>query len=342
MSEIDHLDPTDMLELPMALREGIAAALAEVPSPRWLRAAQGVSERYRAERSGGETALARGEDQALGYAALILPAAYAQLRGAMAATAARLLGWEPRTMLDLGSGPGTALWAASAQWPSLEHITAWEREPALIALGRKLAASGPAALQASRWERHDLRELAAEGPQYDLVVIGHVLNELEPELRQRLIAAAWARAGGLLLVVEPGTSGAFEIVRESRNALLDTGARTIAPCPHDLPCPLTNDWCHFPQRLRRPDFQKRARGAPSAWEDAKYSYAAMARFGPSAPIAGRVIREPAFNKAYAETLLCAAEGVAPLRALKRHREAFRRVKNLVWGEALEEGEASRQ
>jgi ribosomal protein RSM22 (predicted rRNA methylase) len=303
-----------------------------------MRAAQDLSERYRADRDGSEQPLVRGSDQALGYAALILPAAYAQLRGVMSATAARAPTWKPISLLDLGSGPGTALWAALAQWPSIERITAWEREPALITLGKELASRGDTALQRVYWERHDLRQMTDSGPRFDLVVLGHVLNELDAELRAQVVQAAWQRTSGVLLIVEPGTSAAFAIVRAARDRLLADGAQTLAPCAHNMPCPLIGDWCHFPQRLKRPDFQRRARGAPSEWEDSKFSYAAMARFAPEQPIWGRVIREPIFNKAYAEVLISTRTGIVRRRAFKRDREAFRKVKDLPWGQALPEEE----
>jgi ribosomal protein RSM22 (predicted rRNA methylase) len=361
-----------MIELPADLHDAIARVLAATPAARWVRAAQALSERYRASRAAGAGALASGDEQWLGYAALVLPAAYAQLRGAMAAAAARIPGWAPASMLDLGSGPGTALWAAAAQWPSLHELAAWEREPTAIVLGRKLAAgSANPALRAARWERLDLRALdhrppttdhrrpeprapspeprdqqTTDGPRSstpdprppppDLVVLGHVLNELEPEARQQVVAAAWALADGLLLIVEPGTPEGFAVVRAAREQLLAQGARTIAPCTHDQPCPLEGDWCHFPQRLRRPDFQRRARDAPSPWEDSKFAYAAMARFAPESPIWGRVIREATSNKAYAEVKVSSVAGVARYRALKRSREAFRQVKTLEWGATLGE------
>jgi ribosomal protein RSM22 (predicted rRNA methylase) len=327
------------LSLPGDLHDAIARALAAVPAARWVREAQLLSERYRAPRTAPGTSLATGELQALGYAALILPATYAQLRGALAATAARIPGWAPATMLDLGSGPGTALWAATAQWPSLRALAAWEREPALIALGLSLArASQASAVRTAAWERFDLRALgrtSAQTPeQFDLVVLGHVLNELDAESQRQVVAAAWQSTAGLLLIVEPGTSAAFEVVRAARGQLLGLGAHTIAPCAHNQPCPLQNDWCHFPQRLKRPEFQRRAREASSEWEESKFAYAALARFATGAPIWGRVIREPSSNKAYAEALISTADGVARYRGLKRHRDAFRQVKQLEWGAAL--------
>jgi ribosomal protein RSM22 (predicted rRNA methylase) len=326
--------PPRMLVLPDALREGIERALATTSTARWMREAQALSERYRAPRTADTTPLATGDAQVLGYLALLMPATYAQLRGAMAATAARAPEWTPASLLDLGSGPGTALWAAAAQWPSLRSLTAWEREPAFIAAGRTLArGSDVPALESARWERGDLRDLRGD-ERYDLVVLGHVLNELAPNVQRAVVAAAWERTAGVLLVVEPGTMAAFGATRAARDQLLAAGARTLAPCAHDRPCPLQDDWCHFPQRLLRPAFQRQARGAPSQWEDSKFSYAAMSRFGPSSPIWARVISEPTTNKAYAEVKLSKEEGTARVQGWKRHRDVFHRVRDLEWGEAL--------
>src|SRR5437773_11060585 len=101
----DHASRIMLLSLPEPLESAIAATLKGVPTSQWVSAAQQLSARYRGERlpspsgvgasagrpgrSEGRT-LARGEVAALGYAALILPAAYAQLHGAMTATAARV------------------------------------------------------------------------------------------------------------------------------------------------------------------------------------------------------------------------------------------------------------
>lgn len=342
MDETPHqeaqLQPQRSITLPGDLHAAITKALATVPVARWTRAAQALSDHYRAARTDRDHSPAANRQHALGYAALILPATYAQLHGALSATAARIPHWAPTTMLDLGSGPGTALWAATAQWPTLRTLTAWERAPAFIALGRELAHdSDSAAVRSARWEQHDLRQHdRAVAPPYDLVVLGHVLNELAPAAQQQVIANAWELTGGLLLIVEPGTSALFAVVRAARDQLLALGAHTIAPCAHDQPCPLVNDWCHFPQRLIRPDFQRRARGAPSQWEDSKFAYAALARFAQEQPIWARVIRETTSNKAYAEATLSTRAGIVRYRGLKRHREAFRRVQRLAWGAALTE------
>ncbi|MGQ9827643.1 MAG: small ribosomal subunit Rsm22 family protein [Roseiflexus sp.] len=335
---IERLPPDPrMIALPADLRNAIAQALDTVPEMRWLNAARVLSEQYRNLRSTDAAPVVRTRFDALGYAALLMPATYAQLYGAMRAAAARVPSWQPKTMLDMGSGPGTALWAATGCWQSLRDLTAWEREPMLIALGRDLArVSAHPVLRHTRWVQRNLSIPVEHGVAFDLVVLGHVLGEIPPEERDAVVSFAWRMTRGMLLIVEPGTPGGFDVVRTARDRLLADGALTIAPCAHNLPCPLNNDWCHFPKRLRRPEFQRRARGAPSPWEDAKYSYAALARFPPERLIWGRVILEPSFNKACAEVLISSRDGIVHYRALKRDRDAFRWVKHLEWGQILEE------
>jgi ribosomal protein RSM22 (predicted rRNA methylase) len=335
-----------MVTLPEELEAAIGEALRALPSSQWVGAARSLSARYRAHipstegqpRPGRPRALARGAEAALGYAALVMPATYAQLSGAMRATAERAPHWQPATLLDLGSGPGTALWAATERWPSLRSLAAWEREPAFIALGRQLAARGRnRTVAAARWERVLLdRPLPAEAAQYDLVVLGHVLNELSEPVRQRVVAYAWDRCAGVVLVVEPGTPAAFQVVRAAREQLLALGARTLAPCAHDDPCPLAGDWCHFPELLRRPAFQRRAKGAPAGWEASKVSYAALARFTPELPIWGRLLHQPHVHKAYVELTVSARPGVARYRIPKQARPAFDAARRLRWGDVLHE------
>lgn len=327
-----------MLALPGPLEVAIERALKSAPASQWTSAARELSDRYRAERTEEARALARGNASALGYAAMIMPAAFAQLRGAMSAAAGRAPGWEPATMLDLGSGPGTALWAAAEQWPSITKMVAWEREGAFIALGRELAKASPhPPVGSARWQALTLSTaFPRDTPRYDLVVLGHVLNELDEGLRRAVVEEAWAHTAGVLLIVEPGTSAAFPVVRAARDRLLGEGAHTLAPCAHDAPCPLANDWCHFPQRLSRPPFQRRVKEGTAGWEESKFSYAAMSRFPQSDPIWGRLIHQPQVGKAGVELIVSSREGIVRPRIAKRDKARFREAKEYKWGEALKE------
>jgi ribosomal protein RSM22 (predicted rRNA methylase) len=325
-----------MLSLPENLEAAIREMLKTLPASQWMSEAQALSQRYRGEREASPLALARGEEQVLAYLAQILPATFAQLTGAMAATRMQAPNWQPGTLLDIGSGPGTALWAAVAQWLSLAHFTAWERETAFIKIGQRLAQADERLAQSHiTWNQIDVsRRLPHTSETYDLIVIGHVLNELKSDAQQQVVAWAWEHCAGVVLLVEPGTSAAFPALKSAREQLLALGARTLAPCPHDHPCPLVDDWCHFPQRLQRPQFQRRAKAALSQWEDCKFAYAALARFAPANAPHARIIRAPQVTKAYAEARLCTAGGIMQHRASKNDREAFKRAKKLPWGGVL--------
>ena len=329
-----------LISLPVQLETAIEGALRDLPSSQWMKAARAISERYRASRTGSEPSLVQGTHEAIGYAALILPAAYAQLSGAMMAVQARAPQWQPSSMLDIGSGPGTALWAALELWPSLQSLSAWERETAFIDLGRRLAStSGKQALSAAQWKRlvlgRDLSsKLPANLPKYDLVVFGHVLNELPEGVRQEVVEAAWQLCSGILLIVEPGTSSAFPVVKTMREHLCTLGAFTLAPCVHDHPCPLVNDWCHFPQKLKRPRFQRQAKEAAAGWEESKFSYAAMARFAPEEAAWGRLIHQPHVQKGFVELTVSSRDGLVQPRILKRDQARYRQALSYKWGDLL--------
>lgn len=343
-----------MLTLPPDLEAGIAEALRLLPSSQWQAAARNLSQRYRereavVRRNRGADASAtrtpqaqiRNAHEALGYAGLVLPAAYAQVWGAMEAAQLRAPSFEPVSMLDLGTGPGTALWAAVDHWPTINSIDAWERETAFVELGSRLTkgADHPA-VKGARWRQITLTGALPQGlPKYDLIVIGHVLNEMNPETRDAIVLSAWERCAGMLLVVEPGTSAAFPVVLRARELMIEQGAHTIAPCPHNALCPLPTalplDWCHYPQRLQRPGFQRIAREGTAGWEEAKFSYAAMARFEQESPIYARLLHDPHVSKIGADlTLSTAKQEIERRHISRRDKPQFKSATDLRWGDVI--------
>jgi ribosomal protein RSM22 (predicted rRNA methylase) len=331
-----------IVSLPPELELAIELALKELPSSQWVKTAQELSLRYRDAQTTTKiprsAALVTGKQEALGYVALILPATYAQLSGALQATHARIPNWQPHTLLDIGSGPGTALWAALEQWPTLQRLTAWEREVSFITLAQRLTqASTNPVLQQTQWEQVQLGGLLpTKTSHYDLIIIGHVLNELDDNLQSKVLTWAWEHCDGVLLLVEPGTSAAFPIIKRARQQLLDLGqtVHTLAPCTHDLPCPLTNDWCHFPQKLQRPEFQRRAKAASAGWEESKFSYAALSRFPAENPSWGRLLHQPHLHKAWTDLIICNPVGITRTRILKRNRTSYKQARDYEWGELL--------
>lgn len=318
------------MEMPHELRTGLARELTKVPRDRLTSATAALSERYRAREAPGATPVLQSELDVAAYLAYRLPATFAAIHAVFAETRARLPDWQPRSLLDVGAGPGTAAWAAVTVWPGLEQVTLLERDIHMIAAGKRLIVGARAdALRTANWQMSDVQR-AATGPPYDLVVAAYVLGEL-PQSHTEIVNALWERATGMLVLIEPGTPRGFGHIRAVRDQLLASGAGTIAPCPHDRPCPLAaDDWCHFTQRINRSPLHRDAKGATLSYEDEKYSYAVMARMA-HAPIAGRVIRHPITRPGNITLVLSTPAGIEPVTVTRKNPAAFRAARDLRWG-----------
>jgi len=176
-------------------------------------------------------------------------------------------------ILDLGSGPGPAS-AALADWlaaragkaagggaaagmaASARFLLADSSRPALDLAQNLLARGLPAAAEGKSPERTveskvlDLESptaldaVASSGP-FDLVVMGHCLNELwpssaaAPEKRLGLAEGVMdlLAPGGLFLVVEPSLLRTSRDLLSLRDALAAGGRRVLGPCLRQGPCP---------------------------------------------------------------------------------------------------------
>ena len=111
--------------------------------------------------------------------------------------------------------------------------------------------------------------------------------------------------------------------------MIEAGGFTVAPCPHDLPCPLPPaDWCHFAVRLPRSKLHRRAKGVELGYEDEKFSYAVLSAESPCAKAAARIIRQPQTRSGHVNLVTCEPDGIRNAhrqpqagRALPRQREA---------------------
>ncbi len=315
-----------MIELPTQLHHLIRQILHQSPSHQWSDAARQLSERYRAPRDGSP--LITSALDALAYTAMLMPATYAQLSRALSMAIAHLdvSGW--RSVLDLGSGPGTALWATHAHLPNLTMRTAVERDPHFVMLAQQLCQ--PLGGHTTFITQDITREPA--WPAHDVVIIGHVLNELSPAQRIRVVDAAWHATNELLVIVEPGTSVFFAMIRELRQLLIDKGAFVVAPCTHTLACPMaSDDWCHFGQKIARPDFQRLARDVHVGWEEAKVSFVAVSK-RPVTPQGQRIIHDPITHKGYIALPVCGDNGLNTTTIPKRDKVTHARARRLDWGD----------
>ncbi len=325
-------------ELPAALRSGLEALAATFPGRDLAAASAHLSADYR---SGRGTRLATPVDVAA-YAIARMPATFAACAHALSEASNRAA-FVPRTLLDIGSGPGTAAWAAVEAYPSLEAVRLLDSHPGMVATGRGLAAHATGVLSTAEWIGADLRSLPPD-LKADLVVASYALNELSAAEASRQAAELYARCGGLLLLVEPGSKAGSAVVGAARTALISAGGRIVAPCPADGPCPMADpDWCHFAARLPRLKAHKAAKSADVPFEDEPFSYLVVARPGISIrPAAARILRPPRAGKPGTNYALCTPAGIETRFIATRDREAHRLTRRLAWGDAMPpaKGEAS--
>ncbi len=319
------------MELPPALRHAIDQALEGVAASRLAAAAQALSQRYRNEVRDGRLHLS---DQlaAQAYIATRMPATYAAIQTSLAAAARRLPDFAPETLLDIGAGPGTALWATQSVWPELQSATLVETSPSIRAIGQKLAAaSGVARID---WQDANITR-ATPNAEADIVTLAYVLDELEPADRTKLVETLWSRTRGLLVIVEPGTTAGWRRILDARDHLVRTGANILAPCPHAHACPITApDWCHFSARVARSRVHRLAKGGDVPWEDEKFAYLAASRL-PSGASASRVLAPPLSAKGRIELKLCQADGTTDNRLItKREGDVFKQARRVDWGDVF--------
>ncbi|QFU15061.1 small ribosomal subunit Rsm22 family protein [Microvirga thermotolerans] len=319
------------MELPPLLRQGVDAALAGTGLSALGRAAGTLSARYRAEVRDGRFHLSD-DLAARAYLATRLPATYAAVRAAMAAVAEVRPDFAPENLLDLGSGPGTAFWAAMDCWPGLGRALLVEGSPPIRAWGERLAREAPVP---SEWRSGNVAKPLADLPPHDLVTLAYVLDELAEGERGPLVDRLWGLTRDTLLVVEPGTPAGWERILAARDRLIAAGAFLLAPCPHAAACPLVRpDWCHFSRRVARSRLHRQAKGGEVPWEDEKFIYLAASRRLGARPSA-RVIAPPRAGSGQVRLKLCRDDGRAEERLFtKREGDVFRQARRAGWGDAL--------
>jgi ribosomal protein RSM22 (predicted rRNA methylase) len=334
------LEKTGPMRLPPDLPPDLKAGLD--------RLARGVSRKAIAERAamqsrtyragGGSHGIATADD-VLAYAFTRLPATYAAVMAVFNAMRETLPTFLPRTMLDVGAGPGTAAFAAVAAFEPLGEVRLIDANASLRELALTLMAGADSEtlrrVADGRSYRHgNALTLLVGAEPADLVVASYAAGEISDGELARFTQALWAATAGVLAVIEPGTPEGFTRILRMRDELIATGAYVAAPCPHARACPLqAPDWCHFAQRLPRSRDHLRVKGAEVPFEDEKLSYVVASRGAPQS-IEARVLAPPKISKSAATTKLCTDGGLVVDIAARRDREPYRRRKSWRWGDGV--------
>lgn len=258
------------------------------------------------------------------YLLFYWPVSYAQARSAFGELN------RPRSVLDLGSGPGPLAFAALDAGAA--EVTAADRSKSALELAKALAMEASEGLATREWTPE---KPLPEG-EWDTITMGHVVNELfggqgdAIARRAKLLESIAARLkpGGTLLVLEPALRDTSRALLQVRDVLVAAGYAVRAPCLFRGPCPALvreSDWCHAERRWSPPKMvEDIARMAGLHKEALKMSYLALAPKGEAwaEPPEGRVFRivsEPLEGKGRQRYMGCGPEGRIGLAMQERHR-----------------------
>ncbi|HSD19065.1 MAG TPA: small ribosomal subunit Rsm22 family protein [Anaeromyxobacter sp.] len=281
------------------------------------------------------------------YLLFYWPISYLQARGILSELPRR-----PRAVLDLGSGPAPVAFAALDAGAA--EVVAADRSARALAAARSLAAAAGEPISTREWNPArgaPLAELAG-ARRFDLVTMGHVVNELFPGpdadarraglLEQALELVA---PGGSLVVFEPALRDTSRALLRVRDLLVARGYAVRAPCLFRGPCPALlreTDWCHAERPIEPPPIVAQLGKAAGLRKEAvKMSYLVLAPRGEgwASPPAGRVFRivsEPLASKGRLRYMGCGPEGRVGLSLQEKHvTEANRRFGELLRGDVVE-------
>lgn len=321
------------MRLPAELEDAIQRETGKVDGRKLAQATAQLTEHYKA--ADFSTPAVATEAHRAAYLAVRMPATYAAISRVFAEIKLRAPQTEIASLLDLGAGPGTTLFAAAEQFPQLQQATLLEADAGWIALGKRLAEqSESVVVQQAQWLKQDLRSgLSCEI--HDLVVISYTLGELPQAAAEAVLNKARKCAGKFLVVVEPGTRRGFAAINAARSSLIANKAAVVAPCPHHFACPMAAaaDWCHFSQRVERTSQHRQLKGGALSYEDEKFSYLVAAKDYSPSPGA-RIVRHPGKHSGHVQLALCTEEGKIENRTITRSsKEAYKRARKSEWGQS---------
>jgi len=249
-------------------------------------------------------------------------------------------------VLDLGSGPGTALLGVR------DHFVQQDRRPVLeftavdqVEENLRAAKSLFGELEDDDRGRSVLRTvmspIESAGQhlvgQFDIVILSNVLNELFRADKDRIgkrttflgltLDRLLADAGSCI-IIEPALQETSRDLLGVRDGLVDAGFGVYSPCLVQGRCPaLANprDWCHEDRPWDPPAQVREIDRRIGLRKDAlKFSYLVLRKDGRSladvcGPDAFRVVSEPLVSKGKRELYLCGREGRR--RAMRLDKDA---------------------
>jgi ribosomal protein RSM22 (predicted rRNA methylase) len=250
----------------------------------------------------------------------------------------------PLRILDVGAGPGGMTLGALDFLHRTGHraaisLHAVDRDRDALRIYRQAVSELGTRLGlelAVTVEAVDLAAQRVSTAGADLILVGNVLNELDPARARTLLVELLAALdpAGSLIIIEPALRETTRALHELRDfALTQAGAHVFAPCVRQAaPCPALadeRDWCHEDRPAQLPErTAKLAATTNLRSHGLKFAYLVLRRADeplvPEAERAARVVSQPRRSKGKRECYACSESGREPVRLLKRHRSAANR------------------
>ena len=239
---------------------------------------------------------------------------------------------EEISVLDLGSGPGTAGLALLTAINKRINLTCVEHSPHMRNVAERLLSRYKGAGTLSKLSTVESLPSRATTT-YDLVIAANVVAELdttEGERTMRTLAQMTA-PGGYLVVIEPGQQLHTRRLMHLRDSLLSasTEMAPLFPCLRRDPCPMLatseTDWCHGTIEWRQPRLNAHLDDLLSFNKHRiKYSAFIFQRGGVT-PAGIRVLTPPQKSRVGIETLVCGEDTYGVVRIRKGGRSERNRA-----------------
>lgn len=246
-----------------------------------------------------------------------------------------LLTKERLQVLDLGTGPGTAVLGIreffrergsgqQLEFTAVDQVG--ENLKEAEALFRE-AGGGTDSRAVLTTVRSGIEAIAERsGGPFDIIVLSNVLNEMflretdrigkRMELVRNIMTRLLA-ADGSCIIIEPALQETSRDLLMVRDAIVDGGSHVYSPCLVQGHCPaLVNprDWCHEDRHWEPPDVVRDLDAATGLRKDSlKFSYLILRKDSRSladvcGPRSYRVVSEPLASKGKLEFYFCGNEG----------------------------------
>ena len=259
------------------------------------------------------------DDELLAYMVCRMPATFAVCCEVFKRLKEVMPSITPKSVLDVGSGPATAILALLEAFDALDTVTMCEKVPGFIDYARMFLSDKIN----GTW----CRELP-EDESFDLVIASYMLSEQKDDSMLEKIESL---ASSCIVFIDTGTPQGYSTLMKARDYLIANGWYIRAPCPHQKACPL--DWCHFSCRLPRTRLHKQVKGTSLGYEDEKFCYLIASK--DAGPTYDRIVSTPLKRSGHVHVRLCTSQGREEDTLIsKKMGIRYKQAKKAEWGDML--------